>query len=75
MAHATALGHRLGSAGQLPSGLTIGPYHRALLHDGRARGLMEAILWHGGEAEAAKAAVIAMDKPDRTALVAFLKSL
>lgn len=36
---------------------------------------MEAILWHGGEAEAAKAAVIAMDKPDRTALVAFLKSL
>ena len=28
--------------------------HNFLLHDGRARGFAEAILWHGGEAEAAK---------------------
>lgn len=45
------------------------------LHDGRARTLEEAILWHGGEAQAAKDAFVAMDEGDRTALVRFLKSL
>ena len=49
--------------------------HLFLLHDGRARGFMEAILWHGGEAEAARDAVIAMPREDRDALVAFLRSL
>jgi CxxC motif-containing protein (DUF1111 family) len=49
--------------------------HSEFLHDGRARSLMEAILWHGGEAEAAKQSVMAMPKPDRDALVAFLESL
>jgi CxxC motif-containing protein (DUF1111 family) len=49
--------------------------HLQLLHDGRARGFMEAILWHGGEGEAARDAVIAMPKEDRLALVAFLRSL
>ncbi|WP_108257888.1 di-heme oxidoreductase family protein [Mangrovicoccus ximenensis] len=45
------------------------------LHDGRARSLLEAILWHGGEAAPHSAAVIAMPKPDRDALIAFLESL
>ena len=49
--------------------------HLFLLHDGRARGFMEAVLWHGGEATAARDAVIAMPKADRDALVAFLDSL
>lgn len=45
------------------------------LHDGRARSLMEAVLWHGGEAAAARDAVIAMPYDDRAALIAFLRSL
>jgi CxxC motif-containing protein (DUF1111 family) len=49
--------------------------HTQLLHDGRARSILEAILWHGGEAEAAKQRVIRMSKRDREALLAFLRSL
>ncbi|HKY92912.1 MAG TPA: di-heme oxidoredictase family protein, partial [Nevskiaceae bacterium] len=49
--------------------------HELLLHDGRARGPAEAILWHGGEAEAAKESFRKMPKDDREALVAFLRSL
>jgi len=49
--------------------------HDTLLHDGRARGFAEAILWHGGEAEASRDAFRAMTAPDRDALVAFLESL
>ena len=49
--------------------------HDRLLHDGRARGLAEAILWHGGEAEKAKEAFRTASKSDRDALVAFLGSL
>ena len=49
--------------------------HDLLLHDGRARGFAEAILWHGGEAEAAKEAFRSATKVDRDALVAFLGSL
>jgi CxxC motif-containing protein (DUF1111 family) len=49
--------------------------HDTLLHDGRARGFAEAILWHGGEAEAAKEAFRTAPKDERAALVAFLKSL
>lgn len=45
------------------------------LHDGRARSVLEAILWHGGEAEAAKRNVAAMSRDERTALLAFLGSL
>ena len=45
------------------------------LHDGRARNLLEAILWHGGEAEAARQRVVEMTKADRDALLAFLNSL
>ena len=49
--------------------------HELLLHDGRARGVAEAILWHGGEAAAAQQKFREMPKADRDALVAFLKSL
>lgn len=42
------------------------------LHDGRARTLMEAILWHGGEADASRRAVLAMTEDERTALLAYL---
>jgi CxxC motif-containing protein (DUF1111 family) len=48
------------------------PYY---LHDGRARTMEEAILWHGGEAEASKNKFEQLSKPDRKALVKFLKSL
>jgi CxxC motif-containing protein (DUF1111 family) len=49
--------------------------HSQFLHDGRARSLMEAILWHGGEGATARDAVTALPRPDRDALVAFLESL
>jgi len=45
------------------------------LHDGRARTLLEAILWHGGEAEQAKRSVTKMSKSDRNNLIKFLESL
>ena len=49
--------------------------HTNFLHDGRAWNLMEAILWHGGEAEASRQAVEQMSKVERDALIAFLESL
>lgn len=49
--------------------------HTQFLHDGRARNLLEAILWHGGEAEQARQAVIEFDAREREALLAFLNSL
>jgi len=49
--------------------------HTFLLHDGRARGFAEAILWHGGEAEASREAFRSMNKSERDALLAFLESL
>jgi CxxC motif-containing protein (DUF1111 family) len=49
--------------------------HNHLLHDGRARGVMEAILWHGGEGEASRNQVLKMNQPDRDALVKFVESL
>jgi CxxC motif-containing protein (DUF1111 family) len=49
--------------------------HTNFLHDGRARNLTEAILWHGGEGEAAREAFVAMSKSDRDAMLAFLNSL
>lgn len=45
------------------------------LHDGRARTLTEAILWHGGEAEAATETFRALAPPDRADLIRFLESL
>jgi CxxC motif-containing protein (DUF1111 family) len=49
--------------------------HNTLLHDGRARGFAEAILWHGGEAETSKEAFRTAPKIQREALIEFLKSL
>lgn len=49
--------------------------HTYFLHDGRARNLLEAILWHGGEAKAARQRVIAMSNVEREALLAFIESL
>jgi CxxC motif-containing protein (DUF1111 family) len=49
--------------------------HTFFLHDGRARNLREAILWHGGEAEKARNAFAALPQEDRAALIKFLESL
>lgn len=49
--------------------------HTFFLHDGRARNLTEAILWHGGEAEAARDRFATLPKADRDALIRFLESL
>lgn len=49
--------------------------HATFLHDGRARSLLEAIIWHGGEAEAARKRVAEMPKEQRDALIRFLESL
>lgn len=49
--------------------------HTEFLHDGRARNLTEAILWHGGEAQAARDAFAALPKTEREALLKFVESL
>lgn len=49
--------------------------HTRLLHDGRARDINEAILWHGGEAKRSQEAYLNMSKEQRAALLAFLNSL
>ena len=49
--------------------------HTMFLHDGRARNLEEAILWHGGEALESRNLFMEMPKSDRDALLRFLRSL
>ena len=49
--------------------------HMNLLHDGRARNLTEAILWHGGEAEDAKEDFKSLPTDEREALLKFINSL
>ncbi len=49
--------------------------HTFFLHDGRARNLTEAILWHGGEAGNARNRFAALNGNDRDALIKFLESL
>lgn len=49
--------------------------HTNLLHDGRARNYIEAIMWHGGEAQNAKNNFKKLTKEERDALVKFLESL
>lgn len=49
--------------------------HNFFLHDGRARSLEEAILWHGGEAENAVLYYKNLSKTDRLAILKFLQSL
>jgi len=53
---------------------TVNP-NATWLHDGRARTLLEAILWHGGEAQAARDRVVAMTLSERADLLRFLESL
>ncbi|MEM1360296.1 MAG: di-heme oxidoredictase family protein [Pseudomonadota bacterium] len=49
--------------------------HSYFLHDGRARSILEAILWHGGEAQSQRDAVASMSPEDRADLIHFLESL
>lgn len=49
--------------------------HTRFLHDGRAENLIEAILWHGGEAESAKHLFKSLTQEERNALILFLNSL
>ena len=49
--------------------------HTMFLHDGRARNLTEAILWHGGEGSRSRDAFKALTKEEREALIRFLNSL
>jgi CxxC motif-containing protein (DUF1111 family) len=46
-----------------------------LLHDGRARNVLEAILWHGGEAQASRDLFAGLSKEERDDLIAFVNSL
>jgi CxxC motif-containing protein (DUF1111 family) len=54
---------------------TISEVKPAYLHDGRARTIAEAILWHGGEGLSSRERFRLMSKEDRDSLVAFLRSL
>ncbi len=49
--------------------------HTRLLHDGRARSVMEAVLWHGGEAAPARERVRHLSREERADLLTFLGSL
>ncbi len=49
--------------------------HTMFLHDGRARSLEEAILWHGGEAEGSRDLFMELTVEERDALIKFLESL
>jgi len=49
--------------------------HTQLLHDGRARNILEAILWHGGEAEATKHHFMQLSREKRQELIDFVESL
>lgn len=49
--------------------------HQFLLHDGRARNIIEAIMWHGGEATNSKNYFKNLSKAERDAVIKFLESL
>lgn len=49
--------------------------HTNLLHDGRARNVEEAILWHGGEAEASRQAFMALSREERDKVLTFINTL
>ncbi len=53
---------------------TINP-RAGFLHDGRAKTLTEAVVWHGGESEQAKQKFVHLSKSDRDSLILFLNSL
>ncbi|MGC9944173.1 MAG: di-heme oxidoredictase family protein [Verrucomicrobiota bacterium] len=76
MGEGNATGSQWRTAPLWSIGLTAGVSGgEAYLHDGRARSLTEAILWHGGEATASQQAFLNMSASDRAALIAFLQSL
>jgi CxxC motif-containing protein (DUF1111 family) len=54
---------------------TVGANDASLLHDGRAKSVLEAVLWHGGEATNVIEAFKALPTADREALIAFVNSL
>jgi CxxC motif-containing protein (DUF1111 family) len=49
--------------------------HSSLLHDGRARNVEEAILWHGGEAEFSKQTFMRLSSSERQILIDFVEAL
>jgi CxxC motif-containing protein (DUF1111 family) len=49
--------------------------HTRFLHDGRARNLTEAIVWHGGEAEESRDAFLGLSAAERAALLTFVEDL
>lgn len=49
--------------------------HTNLLHDGRARNITEAVLWHGGEAQTSKVKFEQLSTIDRNNLLEFINSL
>jgi len=53
----------------------VGEGLESYLHDGRARSVLEAILWHGGAAQSARDHVAALPAEDRAALIRYLESL
>ncbi len=48
--------------------------HWSLLHDGRARSVEEAILWHAGEAEAVTQRFMELSAADRARVIRFVES-
>jgi CxxC motif-containing protein (DUF1111 family) len=54
---------------------TVGANDASLLHDGRAKSVLEAVLWHGGEATNVIEGFKALPAADREALIAFVNSL
>lgn len=80
LADGQAVGEASGSEWRTPPLWGIGltekvSGHTFFLHDGRARNLTEAILWHGGEAQKARDGFAALSTQDRDRLLAFLESL
>ena len=49
--------------------------HSRYLHDGRARSIEEAILWHGGEAQPTTDEFMALNRQQREAVIAFVEDL
>lgn len=76
MPEAAAMGHEWRTAPLWGLGQARRTPDRAgYLHDGRARSVAEAILWHGGEAAQAREAFTRLDVSSREALLRFLDSL
>ncbi|MFT2092025.1 di-heme oxidoredictase family protein [Paraglaciecola sp. 2405UD69-4] len=80
LADGVAQGDAIGSEWKTPALWGLGLVQTVnsdstFLHDGRARTIEEAILWHGGEAEAAKSNFMELDASARTQMLQFLSSL